>query len=100
MAMRTKLPASKYMRTESVAAFDGSPQELDTFDFNIQSMLERYNLPLYYGGTVCGEPEGKYKYVSADDPEGTSNYMLGKRLCARLCGRLEKAAQHWWHSYA
>ena len=49
---------------------------------------------------MCGEPEGEYEYVGADHPDGVSNYVLGRRLCAGLVGRLEKAAQHWWHSYA
>ena len=99
LAMATRLPPSKYLKTDSIAAFDGSPQDLDTFDISIQSMLELYNFPLYYGGTVRGDPENEYEYVSAVDPEGVSNYVLGKRLCAGLSGRLEKSAQHWWQSY-
>ena len=62
-------------------------------------MLMLYNFPLYYGGTVFGEPDGEYEYVCAGDEGGVSNYVLGKRLCAGLYGRLEKAALHWWHSY-
>ena len=99
LTMATRLPPSKYLKTDSIASFDGSPQELDAFDVSIQSMLELYNFPLYYGGTVRGEPDGEYEYVHAADPEGVSNYVLGKRLCAGLSGRLEKSAQHWWQSY-
>lgn len=99
VTMATRLPASKYLKTDSVTVFDGSPQDLDAFDFSIRSMLVLYNFPLYYGGTVVGDPEGEYEYVSAADVNGVSNYVLGKRLCAGLCGRLEKAALHWWHSY-
>ena len=97
--MATRLPPSKYLKTDSVPAFDGSPQALDGFDVSIQSKLELYNFPLFYGGTVRGDPKGEYEYVSAADPEGVSNYVLGKRLCAGLCGRLEKSALHWWQSY-
>ena len=99
MATNSKLPPSKYLKTDTIAVFDGSPQELNAFDVNIQSMLELYNFPLYYGGTVRDEPDGEYEYVSAADVDGVSNYVLGKRLCAGLCSRLKKSAQHWWHSY-
>ena len=99
LTMATRLPPSKYLKTDSIASFDGSPQELDAFDVSIQSMFELYNFPLYYGGTVRGEPDGEYEYVHAADPEGVSNYVLEKRLCAGLSGRLEKSAQHWWQSY-
>ena len=99
MTMATKLPPSKYLKTDSIVAFNGSPQELDAFDVSIQCMLEFYNFPLYYGGTVRGDPDGEYEYVSAIDPDEVSDYVLGKRLCAGLCGRLVKSAQHWWQSY-
>ena len=89
MTMATKLPPSKYLKTDSIVAFDVS----------IQCMLEFYNFPLYCGGTVRGDPDGEYEYVSAVDPNGVSNYVMGKRLCAGLCGRLVKSAQHWWESY-
>ena len=97
--MATRLPTSKYLKTDSVPAFDGCPQAMDGFDVSIQSMLELYNFPLYYGGTVRREPDGEYEYVGAANPEGVSNYILGKRLYAGLCGRLEKSALHWWQSY-
>ena len=97
--MASRLPPSKYLKTDTVPAFDGSPPALDGFDVSIQSMLELYNFPLYYVGTVRGDPDGEYEFVGAVDPEGVSNYVLGKRLCAGLCGSLEKSALHWWQSY-
>ena len=57
-------------------------------------MLEPYNFPLYYGGTVHGDLDSEYDFVHAADPDGVSNYILGRRLCAGLSGRLEKSAQH------
>ena len=97
MATTTKLPRLKYLKTEEVPTFDGS--RLDTFVVNIESMMRQYNLPLLYGGTVRGEHEGEYEYVDASDPEGKSNYMLGKCLCAGLCSQLEKGARYWWYDY-
>lgn len=99
VAMATRLPASKYLKTDSVTVFDGSPEKSDAFDFSIRSMLVLYNFLLYYVGTMVGEPDGEYKYVCAADADGMSNYVLWKRLCAGLFGRLEKAALHWWHNY-
>ena len=34
-AMAMKFPDSKYLKTDSVAMFDGTPQDLDTFELNI-----------------------------------------------------------------
>lgn len=62
-------------------------------------MLLKNNLPLYYGGTVRGDPEEEYEYVPANSDNSKSNYLLGSRLCAGLTERLEKSALRWWQDY-
>ncbi|KAF8420780.1 hypothetical protein BGX38DRAFT_1280133 [Terfezia claveryi] len=50
-------------------------------------------------GNVIGDPESGYEYVSRDDPEGVSNYILGKRMVAAISSRLEETALKWWEDY-
>ena len=99
MAARTTLPHSKYLRFDWIQKFDGSPSELDGFDNSIKQMLLTQNLPLYYGGSVRGELEEIYEYVSALEPGCKPNYTLGARLCAGLTARFENAALRWWQDY-
>ncbi|KAF8432397.1 hypothetical protein BGX38DRAFT_1276732 [Terfezia claveryi] len=56
-------------------------------------------MPLYHSGNVIGDPESGYEYVSRDDPEGVSNYILGKRMVAAISSRLEETALKWWEDY-
>lgn len=95
----TTLPHPKYLKTDSVPVFDGTPSELDSFDISVKQLLLQNNLPLYYGGTVQGDPADDYVYVASGGPHGKSNYVLGARLCAGLTTRLEKAALRWWQDY-
>ena len=99
MAARTTLRHSKFLKTERVRIFDGSPSELDGFDNSVKQMLLKNNLPLYYGGTVRDDPEEEYEYVPANSDNSKSNYLLGSRLCAGLTERLEKSALRWWQDY-
>lgn len=99
MANHTTLPHLKYLQTGCVRMFDGSASELEGFDNSIKQMLLKNNLPLYYGGTVRGDPEEDYEYVSSLEDNGKSNYKLGLRLCAGLTERFEKSALRWWLDY-
>ena len=56
-------------------------------------------MPLYYGGVVVGDTDSDYDYVSRDDPDGKSNYVLGKRFVAAISSRFEKTASKWWENY-
>ena len=63
-------------------------------------MLEGSNLPLYYGGTVQGDPdEYVYEHVPAGEPGSRSNYVLGRILCAKLSSRFEKKGRTWEEDY-
>ncbi|KAF8418681.1 hypothetical protein EV426DRAFT_704473 [Tirmania nivea] len=95
----TKLPHSKYIKVDQLRMFDGNPAELDSFDNAIKQWCIRTNMPLYHGGTAAGDPESDYEYVSQDNPDGVSNYMLGKRLVAAISSRFEKTALKWWEDY-
>ncbi|KAF8422216.1 hypothetical protein EV426DRAFT_670900 [Tirmania nivea] len=56
-------------------------------------------MPLYHGGLVSGDPESEYEYISQDNPDGVSNYLLAKRLMAAISSRFEKTALKWWEDY-
>jgi len=52
-------------------------------------------MPLYYGGVVVGDPDSDYQYVSHDDPDSKSNYILNKHLVAAISSHFEKTALKW-----
>jgi len=97
--MATKLPLSKYIKVEQLKAFNGNSAELDNFDSVLRQWYIRANMPLYYGSVVVGDPDSDYKYVSRDDPNGKSNYILDKHLVAAILSRFEKTALKWWEDY-
>ena len=98
--MATRLPHPEKFNVKEVRMFDGSPSELENFDNSVKQMLLGNYLPVYYGGTVSGNPDdGEYHYVQSLSANSKSNYVLGASLCARLTSRLEKNALTWWQDY-
>ena len=98
--MTTRLPHPKDIKVKEIRSFDGSPSNLDNFDNSVKQMLHGNYLPLYYGGTVQGNPdEGLYEFVAAGTPDSKSNYVLGSSFCAKLTSRFTAEALKWWQDY-
>ena len=66
------------IRVKELVKFNGTPADLEGFDASVKRCLLAQNLPLYYGGWVCGEPDRDYEYVDPNTPNTKSNYQMDK----------------------
>ncbi|KAK6362182.1 hypothetical protein TWF730_005878 [Orbilia blumenaviensis] len=92
----TRFPTD--LKLKSLMEYKGKNSTLDMLAALVHRCLVVANIPAEFAGTVLGQPDDEYQYVTDGIPNSKPNLFIGARICASIVSNFQGAALDWYNS--